>query len=142
MRVLSRLIGHGVLADLVWTLVIARWRIKEYVPLRRKGALPWCGHYDRKMESKSPEPLAPHTQFFHTHFATTTWPSHSNALTTHKLLKLLNHKHTRLATVNDTHTRPILSSHLRLRSRTQLSALKSFNLNLIGASSILSDQRV
>jgi hypothetical protein len=45
-------------------------------------------------------------------------------------------------TGNDTHTRPILFSYLRLRSRTQLSALESFNLNFIVVSSILLDQRV
>jgi hypothetical protein len=84
-----------------------------------------------RWSQKSREPLAPHTQFSHTHFATTTWPSHSTH-SPHTILKLLN----------DKHTRPILCSHLRLRYRTQLSALESFGLNFIVASSILSDQRV
>ena len=93
MRVPSRLGGHGVLADLVWTLAIVRWRIKAYVTLRRKGTLPWCEHYDRKMESKSREPLAPPTQFSHTHFATTTWPSHSTH-SPHTILKLFHYSTT------------------------------------------------
>ncbi len=40
MRVLSRLSGRGVLADLVWTLVIVRWRIKAYGTLKRAQRSP------------------------------------------------------------------------------------------------------